>query len=367
MLSPAGGPATELPVPITQWQAMAATDDALFFVTMPTPTADVLRFTFDPAEATVSPQGETLVAGTDASTITASRDGSMVVFGTSHERSSLQLSTTADGAAWQPITRSAQLNQVPRFSPDGSKVAFVRITDQRGLAVLPSDDAQAEPTTLSGPDEEVMGFAWGPDGTELAALVLRKDKSATIMRYAVAGGPPREIATGLSLAVAEDTLAWAPSPKLYVRVTGNQNYAMVDPNTGASSMLLHNLEGWVFEARGNGDGKSVFYRHSSVKERPDGAWLVPSAGAQPTLLTEATAYPVAFSQDGRALYLKVLPRRGPPRLERVRFDGKKPELVRDLDFGSDEVAGLDVAPDGTRVVVSRRHPERDLVRVELSP
>jgi dipeptidyl aminopeptidase/acylaminoacyl peptidase len=75
----------------------------------------------------------------------------------------------ADGSA-EPrrLTRGEKIDAGPRWSPDGSHLAFVsnRNTKARQLYVLPVDGG--EPQQLTELDEDVTEIVWSPDGTRLA-------------------------------------------------------------------------------------------------------------------------------------------------------------------------------------------------------
>lgn len=366
LVPPSGGPATEVAMPLRRWRALAVSDGALFVITQPTPSSDLVRFAFDPERGTVDPKGETLVAGIQASGLTVTRDGTRVVYTVSHQRSNLRMSDDATGSPWRELTRGTKLNKLPQFSPDGRSVAFLRIADQRELAIMPASGDDKDVTILSAPDEEIMSFAWSPDGAELAATVLGTNgKTTGLVRYPSKGGAAREIVTGISFPAEEDTLSWAPGQKLLARVAGNQNYARIDVDTGASSMALQAVDGWVFWAQSDRAGNLAVWRNVASREKRFGAWLLPSVGA-PLELAEAGAYPLAFSEDQRSIYLLVRPTKGAARLERIRIGATKTEPVRALDFGNDEVGGVDVTPDGKRVVLSLLEKEEDLFRISLA-
>jgi dipeptidyl aminopeptidase/acylaminoacyl peptidase len=66
------------------------------------------------------------------------------------------------------LTRGEKIDASPRWSPDGSRLAFVsnRDTKARQLYVLPVDGG--EPLQLTELDEDASEVVWAPDGTRLA-------------------------------------------------------------------------------------------------------------------------------------------------------------------------------------------------------
>ena len=58
-------------------------------------------------------------------------------------------------------------DSLPRWSPDGTRLAFIRTEDKVGqLAIIPSDGGEAE--IMTDFDLGVTTFEWSPDGSTLA-------------------------------------------------------------------------------------------------------------------------------------------------------------------------------------------------------
>ena len=83
-----------------------------------------------------------------------------------------------DGSA-EPrrLTREEKIDAAPRWSPDGSRLAFVsnRDTKARQLYVLPVDGG--DPLKLTELDEDVTEVVWSPDGTRLAFSSRVRDQA----------------------------------------------------------------------------------------------------------------------------------------------------------------------------------------------
>lgn len=117
--------------------------------------------------------GIRLVGGVDVSP-----DGSRLVFSLSRTDlaknrvfSSLYLVPTG-GGRMRRLTRGDHADGMPRFSPDGSSVAFLSDRDKgRSLFVLPMDGG--EPERITDRDGVVSDYAWAPDGKSFA-LAYRK-------------------------------------------------------------------------------------------------------------------------------------------------------------------------------------------------
>ena len=81
-----------------------------------------------------------------------------------------------DGAgAPRRLTRGEKQDVAPRWSPDGSRLAFVsnRESKSKQLFVLPVDGG--EPERLTDLEEDVTEVVWSPDGTRLAFSVRVRD------------------------------------------------------------------------------------------------------------------------------------------------------------------------------------------------
>ena len=78
----------------------------------------------------------------------------------------------------------------PRFSPDGSRLAFTGLRYQ-GLRVAPVDGGP----TLTLSDEPAAGLkpAWSPDGKEIAHLALEADGSTVLEVRSTSGGEARQV------------------------------------------------------------------------------------------------------------------------------------------------------------------------------
>jgi Tol biopolymer transport system component len=83
-------------------------------------------------------------------------------------------------------------DQVPEWSPDGTRIAY--ITDARGgpggdLWVMDADGRNQRPLTTGPPD--LLGAAWSPAGTEIATLNIT---TRTVQLLDLATGALRPLA-----------------------------------------------------------------------------------------------------------------------------------------------------------------------------
>lgn len=86
--------------------------------------------------------------------------------------------TAGDGDPRQ-FTYGDQVDSQPKWSPDGSRIAFVsnrQAEDQPQIHVIPFGGGEARPLTdLKG---EFATFEWSPDGTQLVCQFRKKDQAA---------------------------------------------------------------------------------------------------------------------------------------------------------------------------------------------
>ena len=107
------------------------------------------------------------------------RTAAFVVWSTDRETNDYTASiwlVAVDGAA-QPrrLTRGKKQDVAPRWSPDGSRLAFASNRDSKAkqLYVLPVEGG--EPLQLTELDEDVTEVVWSPDGTRIAFSARVRD------------------------------------------------------------------------------------------------------------------------------------------------------------------------------------------------
>ncbi len=106
-------------------------------------------------------------------------------------------SVTLDGGAGpRRITRGFS-DSAPRFSPDGSRIAFLRSDGESPAQLYVLDARGGEAAQATDEKLGVSTFAWSPNGTSLAytARVAEPGRYGTVKELGAASEPPRLIST----------------------------------------------------------------------------------------------------------------------------------------------------------------------------
>lgn len=165
----------------------------------------------------------------------------------------------------------------PKYSPDGSKIAF--LSDRDGAENLWIADADgSSPSKLSDEDQRIfMSPVWTPDGEAVIAVVGNRQNPFQLVTYSVSGGKGIPIATGrgsdsgkaaphnaLSPAVSPDGRTIYYAHRNGARTAGaNVNFplwqiARFDRASGLEEIITHE-QGSAFRPVLSPDGKTLIY------------------------------------------------------------------------------------------------------------
>ncbi len=194
----------------------------------------------------------------------------------------------------------------PRFSPDGTRIAYIRIrADETRLAVM-TLDGHLEKTYPPG-DRQLIDFAWAPGGRAL--LFLANDG---IWRQPLAGGAAQNIKPGVhlwqsSLAVARDV------PLLvHPQADDERNIWLYDPDhlptSSPPAAQLIGSSGYDARPAYSPDGRRIAFISNRSGTRQ--VWVADADGAAPRRLTDYAGCLVldpAWSPDGKTLAFLAYP------------------------------------------------------------
>ncbi len=171
----------------------------------------------------------------------------------------------APGAIQRQVSTSAQLNQFPCFSPDGSAVAFTTLRNGSMEIVVRALAPGAREVEVTSDGMQNVQPAFSPDGRLIA---FHSVKRGGLWLVPASGGVPRQLTTFGSRP------AWSPD----------------------GAYLAFQSQSWV----GSAEGFSVAGEGSTI-------WLVDSAGGEPRPLTSIPAVgpggqgAPAWSPDGQLI------------------------------------------------------------------
>jgi dipeptidyl aminopeptidase/acylaminoacyl peptidase len=210
-----------------------------------------------------------------------------------------------DGGAPRRFTAGPRRDLEPRWSPDGTRLAFLSERAPREklqLHVMPADGG--EPTTLTALDNGVASVAWSPDGLRLAFVSpvggQREPQSEDERRKS----RPARVITSLKYRLNGEGFVYDRRPHVFVvALDGTAPAQLTDGD------FIDADPAWA------PDGQSIVFVSARHAERDEDdasdLWRVSLKGGTPQPLT-TTAGPVllpAFSPDGRSIAYLARPGR----------------------------------------------------------
>lgn len=275
---------------------------------------------------------------------------------------------TAEGAA-RTITETDLFDFVwvsdPQISPDGTRVAFVRVTVDAAketydtsIWMVPADGSEPARRITGGTRD--TSPRWSPDGTHLAFVRPGerdgRPGAAQIFVMSMQGGEARAV-TDLPRGAANPV--WSPDGAsiAFTSTTKPDDQAAKATDTGGKPARVSDVL-VITEPRYRANGVPDF---GFVQQgRPSHIWVVdvPASGAAPKPATQITSGEfsegnVSWSPDGSRLFF-VSDRRGNTThlpgdsdLWAVARSGGEPTRVASIDGG---IGAYALSPDGRRVV-----------------
>lgn len=197
-----------------------------------------------------------------------SPDGKRIAYSSARDGSVDIFVAAADGSGAVNLTRNAAWDDYPAWSPDGSKIAFTSNRDGPFNLYVMNADGSGVRRLTRGNDWDTMP-AWSPDGTRIA---FASDRGDTFQIYTMAadGSDVRRISNGARL---DAFPAWSPDGKSiayqsYVdqsllqgddSIQDRDYEIMVAPATGGAARQLTNNVFADIQPAWSADGKQIAF------------------------------------------------------------------------------------------------------------
>jgi Tol biopolymer transport system component len=173
----------------------------------------------------------------------------------------------------------------PRYSPDGSTLAWIGLDQSGRTGVFAAPEAGGEVTPVIVGMSELQGLAWSPDGRFLVYAAAPEGRF-DLWQVALAGGKPRWIPTPGDFAW-NPTIARDTGDLVYEEVRADQDLWRIrvideDPWLLETEPFIHSTR-WEFEADYHPDGTKVVFV-SARSGKPE-LWLADRDGGNLRRLT----------------------------------------------------------------------------------
>lgn len=279
-------------------------DGYVYFTSVHGGSGHLSRIRVTPAGDPVGEPAVVLEPGPGTSTMTpaVSSDGKTIIYSVQRIESSLwNVSLAANGAAASPpaafVSDTSQRNNLPRFSPDGTKIALSRWRPGNSSDIWVADangKNLKQVTHNQGTDSQA---SWFPEGDKLAFLSDHNSKYLTIKTISLTTGK-EELLADLGADVQFATLSPDGKSVAYNFLqNGVINVWVATFATGERRQLTFDNETAAFPTW-SPDGKWIAYEMK--RGHDDYLMLIPSGGGQPIQVTseKGKSWPHSFSPDG---------------------------------------------------------------------
>lgn len=226
---------------------------------------------------------------------------------------------------------------LPKFSPDGSQIAFSwDKEDGKGTDVYVKLIGETTPLRLTGMPGDIGGLAWSPDGHRIA--FLRRGSGGGVFVLSALGGPERKLAEVRF--PSNEGLDWSPDGK-WLAVSDKDNVSdrfsifLISPEAGERRRLTtpQNTEDDGLPAF-SPDGRSIAFVR--VRSSVQNIFVTPISGGKPKQVTSLNSYiaGLSWTADGKEMIFSGISRSSGFTLWRVAAVGGEPQTLEQLGIGN---------------------------------
>jgi Tol biopolymer transport system component/DNA-binding winged helix-turn-helix (wHTH) protein len=254
---------------------------------------------------------------------------------------------------------STWVDQTPKYSPDGTKIAFISArSGSREVWVSNAD--RTSPVRITSFNGPMIGHpSWSPDG-QWITFHARPEGPTDIFVVPAAGGPPKRLTTNTWEDHYPNFSRDGRSIYFSSRRSGEmQIWKMSSEGDGATQITT---SGGAHNPAESPDRKAVFYH---VLQEPGEIWRIPVQGGEAVRIAGPTQrFPVGYTVTAEGIYYGAPPHDGEERFIRFfRFSTgeDKPVVTTKRPFHT----GMSVSPD-SRYIIFDQYDESgsDLMMIE---
>ena len=247
----------------------------------------------------------------------------------------------ADGSNQINLTQNPASDTEPAWSPDGSRIAFVR--DSSAIWAMNADGSDPVELTAGEGDDTLYSPRWSPDGTRIAYVRFALSIGYRMWVIDAVGGEPIDLARASGI-----NFAWSPDgTKIAFEGPSGGNADIFTMNSdGTEQTNRTNLAGPDRAPAWSPDGERILFTSGSSPNTD--VWVMTADGNKPRNLTNSKG------GDGSGIFLpdgsKIVFSRGGD-LFWMNADGTGQQQITTSGEGDDSEPAI--SPDGKRIAWQR--------------
>ncbi len=239
-------------------------------------------------------------------TFDVARDGKRLVFSGGPVKTQIRLfrfdaERGGDPLEDRPITRGTARHVAPRFSPDGTKLAYIRKTGRsEDIYVVLVAGGEARPLRVLYSWDQLVDLKWSPDGRQIAVYALTRNGP----KLALVSLPHSRVTELPTQPLRGTWFDWSPDGRWIAYGSQSEaTYVLHQVETGEEREILEELQGEKIQSLFSADGTELLLNNIGVAQ--PGLWATSLDGGTPRLVTAEAGlrtYPVHWSRNG-TIYL----------------------------------------------------------------